>query len=138
MLYNRFHNSDPINKKDANSLNIFLDDCLVELKAQSENITITSMVGASGSFEVVESINGTSPRPNQISIVGIEDYREVSQKIISSSTTEREEMKGLPSSRVKLIVVAMILIDKAIKIISPESIKVSPYALKEGLLSELD
>ena len=46
-------------------------------------------------------------------------------------------MEGLPKSRVKLIVVAMILIDKAVKILKPKKLLVSPYALKEGVLSEL-
>lgn len=138
VLHNLFHKTEPIAKEEISSLISFLNTELQELKTEKLNLEIETLVGASGSFEVVESMNGKSISTNQISNVSLEEYKKVSSRIIGAPLTERMKMDGLPTSRVKLIVVAMILIDVVIEIIKPKKIMISPYALKEGLLSELD
>lgn len=138
VLHNGFHNSDPITQQDQNVINEYLDQSLSELADITQNLSITNMIGASGSFEVVQSLNGLPLISNATSKIEINDYTSASHNIIKSSIAERQKMQGLPSSRVKLIVVAMILIDKAMSIIKPDQLIVSPYALKEGVLSELD
>ena len=47
------------------------------------------------------------------------------------------QLPGMPLERVKLIVVAMILIDEILKLTGDVKLMVTPYALKEGLLAEL-
>ncbi len=137
VLHNGFHKSEPIAKSEISSLNSFLKSELQDLKEIVQGLKIDSMIGASGSFEVVESMNGKTISSNSISSVSLDDYRKVSSSIINASLIERNKMKGLPNSRVKLIVVAMVLINMVIDMIRPENIVISPYALKEGLLSEL-
>lgn len=137
VLFNQFHNENPISKPETAKLIGFLYSTLKELREKISGIKIDALIGASGSFEVVESMNGNSVSSTQISKVSLDDYWNVSSRIINSSFEERSKMGGLPSSRVKLIVVAMILIDVVIEIANPDEILISPYALKEGLLSEL-
>ena len=137
VLHSNFHKSDPIAKNEIADLIAFLYAELKELRALVSNLEIDSLIGASGSFEVVESMNGKVAPSEHISEVSLDDYWNVSTRVIEASYLERSEMKGLPSSRVKLIVVAMILIDMVIEMTSPKKILISPFALKEGLLSEL-
>ena len=137
VLHNAFHKSEPISTNEIEDLKEFLLDQLSVLKMKTQDLNIVSMIGASGSFEVVESMNGKAISTDSISHVSLRDYEVVSSKIIQASFEERSEMEGLPSSRTKLIVVAMILIDVVIDIIKPSEIVISPFALKEGLLSEL-
>jgi len=137
VLYNRFHKSDPISTEEISELKSFLEYELADLKTIISNNKIETLVGASGSFEVVESMNGKTISPDQISNVSLDEFWKVSTKIIKATRQERSQMEGLPESRVKLIVVAMILIEVVIKMINPEKIMISPFALKEGLLSEL-
>ena len=138
VLHNKFHHSDPISKEEISNLIAFLYDELKELALYAKSIKLEALIGASGSFEVVESMNGKKIPTSTISEVSLEEYWDVSSRIIQSSLEERKGMKGLPLSRVKLIVVAMILIDLVIEMCNPEKIMISPYALKEGLLSELN
>lgn len=135
VLHNKFHKSEPISKPEIAELISFLYAELKELRAVVQNVD--TVIGASGSFEVVESMNGKEISPNKISEVTLDDYWNVSSRIIESTLLERSKMEGLPNSRIKLIVVAMILIDLVIEMTNPKKIMISPYALKEGLLSEL-
>ncbi|MEM9545510.1 MAG: hypothetical protein AAGA77_06030 [Bacteroidota bacterium] len=137
VLHSAFHNSEPISKKEIDNIVGFIHDELMDLRSNADNVEIDSLIGASGSFEVVESMNGNPIYSNKISTVSLENYHQVSSRIINASFEERNRMEGLPSSRVKLIVVAMILIDVVIEMIQPKELRISPYALKEGLLSEL-
>ncbi|MDF1698000.1 MAG: hypothetical protein P1U56_19290 [Saprospiraceae bacterium] len=137
VLHNNFHHSEPISKKEIEILNKFLTTELKELSSIQSDIEIHSLIGASGSFEVVETMNGKEVNYHSISEVSIPIFHSVSSKIINASLVERENMDGLPPSRTKMIVVAMLLIEKVIEIIAPKNIWISPYALKEGVLSEL-
>lgn len=138
VLHNLFHKSEPIAKEESSALISFVNLELQELKSEVQNLKIETLVGASGSFEVVESMNGKTISTDKISNASLDQYKRVSSKIIQAPFSERIKMEGLPISRAKLIVVAMILIDIVIEIINPNKIMISPYALKEGLLSELD
>lgn len=137
VLHNSFHKTEPIANNEVSDLIAFLYSELAEFREAIQNIKINSLIGASGSFEVVESMNGNLISTERISEVSLDDYWNVSSRVIAASYDERSKMKGLPSSRVKLIVVAMILIDIVIEMINPEKILISPFALKEGLLSEM-
>jgi len=119
VLKNEVPLSDPVLDLEIEKIKTFLDEKLESLKEALKDRSIDALIGASGSFEVIQSMNGL----------------EVSSLVMSEVSLE--EMEGLPSSRILLIVVAMILIDKAIDIIQPKRLKISPFALKEGILSEL-
>ena len=137
VLHSNYHKSDPISKTGISSLIAFLYSTLEELRTKTQELEISALIGASGSFEVVESMNGKTISDSKLSEVSLDDYWNVSSRIIEATLKERSQMEGLPISRVKLIVVAMILIDVVIEMTNPKKIMISPFALKEGLLSEL-
>lgn len=137
VLHSKFHKSEPIAKEEISNLKDFLAIQLKEMIDLAKDWNIDALIGASGSFEVVESMNNKPILTHTTSVVSLSAYAQVSNRIIRASRTERDSMEGLPSSRVKLIVVAMILIDFVIDLVQPNEIIISPFALKEGLLSEL-
>lgn len=137
VLYNLYPISDPISTSQVLMLEAYIEQALKGLRDQIGGRSITSLVGASGSFEVVQSINGDPVQDDKASLISMSTYHQVAEKLIRSTIAQRQEMEGLPESRVKLIVVAMVLINTAVDLINPHQIQVSPYALKEGVISEL-
>ncbi|NQZ76190.1 MAG: hypothetical protein HRT61_08775 [Ekhidna sp.] len=57
-----------------------------------------------------------------------------SQKLIQKTRAERLAVPGMIAMRVDMIVVACILVDQIIRKLNIENIRVSAYALKEGIL----
>ena len=137
VLYNLTDLTDPISNTNVLLVEEYINDRLSELNSICSDKKIDSIIGASGSFEVVQSVNGDEIYSDRISTIDLDRYHKVSKIIRKSTLKEREQMEGLPASRIKLIVVAMVLIDRAIEIIQPDRLHVSPYALKEGLISML-
>ena len=66
-----------------------------------------------------------------------QDFELFEEKVISATYEDRAQLKGMPQSRVKLIVVAFILMRYVLRLTKPKQILVSPYALKEGVLMEM-
>lgn len=137
VLYNLVEKmEDPIGRGNIEELNSFLNDQLSDLRELVLNKQIDSMIGASGSFEIIQSINGDEVKLYEQSEIELSKFVEISKIIKPSSRSQREKINGLPASRSKLIVVAFLLLDKAIEIINPSKLIVSPFALKQGVLSE--
>lgn len=132
-----FHQSDPITPKEIDSIKTYIQNMLHSFLEKCQNQTLKSLVGASGSFEILESMMSNEVSTTQVSPVRLETFDELYFKIINSSEAERLQMPGLPPERVKLIVVGMILKKVIIEMFKPEYILVSPYALKEGILREM-
>jgi len=138
VLHNAFHKTEPITESEKQDVIDHLDSVLDSLKEKITGIHINTLVGASGSFEVLESIRNKSDElTNEVTSLDIEIIYPISSKIISSNYGDRLNMKGMPESRVKLIVVAMLLIEYTLKLARPEKVIISPFALKEGVISEM-
>jgi exopolyphosphatase/guanosine-5'-triphosphate,3'-diphosphate pyrophosphatase len=136
VMHNLFQKTDPINLNDENGLRIFLQNELSDLSDQVSVKHFESLVGASGSFEVLETMTGHEVSTKSNRFISLNSFKEISQRIIKAGYEERLLMKGLPENRVRLIVVAMILIEEVLKIVRPDALQVTPYALKEGILIE--
>ena len=134
VLHSGFQHSDPITSQDQDLLRAHIQEVLGNLKAFSKNIEFNSLIGASGSFEVLETMTGHPISTHRNRFIDLQSVYDICKKIIQSNSEEREAMEGLPSTRVKLIVVAMILIEEVLKITKPKAFQITPYALKEGLL----
>ena len=82
-------------------------------------------------------MSGIDPQTTKLTSVSPEYFNTLYETIISANYEQRENMAGLPKERVKLIVVGMVLKKIICDLIQPSKILVSPYALKEGILSEM-
>ncbi|HOY15056.1 MAG TPA: hypothetical protein PLY70_18045, partial [Saprospiraceae bacterium] len=138
VLHAAFHHVEPIDETSIKNLKSHVNEMLIELIEVLKPLSpVTKLVGASGSFEVLESMNGWEIATHSNHIVQIDTCRKIVTKVVEADYDTRLKMEGLPAERTKLIVVAMILIDVVLEILKPEFIEVCPYALKEGVLASL-
>lgn len=135
-LYNDFNDTDPISLESINKIEIHLEQLLTDLTLCIKSHNLNGLIGASGSFEVLSSVlTGDIPQKEVVNI-SLSDFEALSAKMIASTIDERRAVQGIPENRTKLIQVAFVMMRKIIRMYSPELIGVSPYALKEGLISE--
>ena len=97
---------------------------------------VDALVGASGTFDVLEAMLVEMKSHPLHAILDAKDFYPIYKKIVSVNLEERLKINKLPTQRAQLIVVALVLIDYVLNLIEVEKIIVSMYAMKEGMLSE--
>lgn len=136
VLYNKFMKTDPIHKADYKEAQEFLSQSLENLSSFLKDKKIDALVGSAGSFEVITSIfEARFQYPIGESFTSNE-YKKIFKEIHPLSKQQRMEYPGIPKERVVLIPIAMILIDHLLTMFNIEKVIVSPYALKEGIISD--
>ncbi|HMQ08481.1 MAG TPA: hypothetical protein PKC30_14365 [Saprospiraceae bacterium] len=136
-LYNRFVNSNPLSLEHQQSLETYLLELFQEMKKELQQWNPISLVGASGSFDVLEMMAGMQPFDGQYNILSISHFERFYQELLPTTLEDRLLIDSIPESRAKLIVTAFILIRVVLDLFPFKNIIISPYALKEGLISEL-
>ncbi len=137
VLFSEFHKNDPIKKTDVQALKAYLEKALQPLFLVLQKHDTPFLLGASGSFEVVEELLFNERQHELYSTVPVMDYHKVHGLIVGSSLAERQAMDRLPNERVELVVVAFVLIDFILKKAGIKEIVTSAYAMKEGVLYEM-
>lgn len=135
-IYNAFNDTDPISIQAIFSIESHIENLLSDMTEVIKGYNLNCLIGTSGSFEVLsEVLTGNIPQQDLVNI-SLADFEKLSMKVISSSIDERRDVKGIPENRVKFIQVAFIMMRKIIDMYAPDQIGVSPFAIKEGLISE--
>lgn len=137
VLYQKFHHSDPMSPAEVGALEDFLEMELAELVAAVKELPGYYLIGASGSFEVINDVMpriATSAHWTELDIVGISGYLD---EIISTNISRRRQIPEIPIERLDYIVVAYILIRYVFRHIPPEKLFYCEFALKEGVLAEM-
>lgn len=137
VMHAAYHKEEPIAREHETALRQHIQTVLQPLKSELTKERVSCFIGASGSFEVLESITGRPSFKNKLNTVEIADAHRIAALIISKNLEERTLLPGMPIERVKLIVVAMILIEEILKLTGEVTLQVTPYALKEGLLAAM-
>lgn len=137
VLFKRFHRSNPISSTEFQETNEFLTNCLAPLYKALEKYPTDILVGASGTFDVLEYILAKEQKYPNHAFVDVVDFYPLFHTILRTTEKERYEMKNIPNNRADMIVVAIILINFILKKVGIKKIIVSNFALKEGMLSEL-
>ncbi len=138
-LLEKFHPSDPITSGEIQQLHAFLKVQLDLLfQAHSQHLP-TTLIGCSGSFDMLSDIYCEAeniPRNAALTELpfSLDAFENISQELISKNREERLNIPGMIEIRVDMIVVACILVEYIIKKLSLSSIRVSSFALKEGIL----
>ncbi len=141
-LLEEYHQHDPIRTEHLMSLQKYFDAELKSLFEALHQHQPHTIVGSSGTFDTLSDIycakHGIDKKPGApetpLTFVG---FKEIYAELIVKNRTERMEMPGMIELRVDMIVVACSLIDYILSHYSFEKIRVSSYALKEGVLSEI-
>jgi len=137
VLYKKFHKSNPISDQEIIATNTYIKDYLAPLRIALQKFPATTLVGASGTFDVLESLLAKKITSPTHAYVAVEDFSPLYERIIKTTETERYEMQTIPDNRADMIVVALILIDYILKNVAIDQIIVSKYAMKEGIMVDL-
>jgi exopolyphosphatase/guanosine-5'-triphosphate,3'-diphosphate pyrophosphatase len=140
-LMDMFHHNDPIGPEELKNLDKFLDQQLTSLINALNQYQPGLLIGASGTFDTLSQIfsynQGVQPIDQPEQPLTIDGFHEIHQQIIKKNRYERLAMKGMVEMRVDMIVVASSLIHYILRKYHFDQVRVSTYALKEGMLSEV-
>ena len=144
-LLAKFKPSDPISIEEIEFISNYLEERLSDLFEEFKKHKITTLIGASGSFETIAAMiraddpnfeSETGKLPEAINI-DLTDFENLYQKLINSTLKERKQMKGLESMRLELIVVATLIVKFILQKLKLRILIQSNFALKEGVVYEL-
>lgn len=136
-----FIHSDPIQNDQVNQVINYLEEKLPALTAAVQSFQPDLLVGSSGTFDTLADIdalrNGISLNDKQKEYdLPLDSFRQTFQEVLKKNRAERMIIPGMIDMRVDMIVVACILINYIVDKYQLEKIRVSAYALKEGVLAK--
>lgn len=137
ILYNEFHSTEPISTESQEELHAFIDQKLGALAAALLRFPCKDLVGASGTFDVIENLLAESKAGPHHAFVAANQLGILKDKVLAATLEERRNMPVIPLDRSDMIVVAVLLIEYIIEVAHIERIIISEFALKEGVLAEL-
>jgi exopolyphosphatase/guanosine-5'-triphosphate,3'-diphosphate pyrophosphatase len=70
-------------------------------------------------------------------LINLDDYKNLHQELIQSTTAERLKMEGLEIVRVEIIVLASIFVNFILRKLTLKTIIQSNFAIKEGLMDKI-
>jgi exopolyphosphatase / guanosine-5'-triphosphate,3'-diphosphate pyrophosphatase len=138
-LVERFQHHDPIIEHEIETLNGYFRLQLEKLRLACEQFKPRVLVGCSGTFDTLSDIyrieNGLERDLGETQLpITLEAFHKIHNMLIVKDRSERLEIPGMIEMRVDLIVVASILIRYVLEAYAIQDLKISAYALKEGVL----
>ncbi|WP_421763060.1 exopolyphosphatase [Ekhidna sp.] len=138
-LVERFHKTDPITQKEIDDLHLFFDTELAPLLKACAEFKPETLIGCSGTFDTLSDIyceeNGIERNEDATEYpFGKDAFQWIFENLIKKNRIERLAIPGMIEMRVDMIVVACVLIDYILDNLSLNYIRISGYALKEGIL----
>ncbi|VXD17046.1 Ppx/GppA phosphatase family protein [Marinoscillum sp. 108] len=138
-MVEKFQKSDPITNEQITSLKGYLKENLEELFEACTTFHPKTLIGSSGTFDTLSDIyrltNGIEKAEEETEYpLTLEAFELIYSDLLLKTRAQRLEIPGMIPLRVDMIVVACVLIDFIISQLSLENIRVSAYALKEGVL----
>lgn len=138
-LVEQFHKSDPIKMDEMMELSAYFDKELKELAKAVAEHKPTILIGCSGTFDTLCDIfyqgMGLQRDENATEYsLPIKGFDIIFQELLVKDREERLAIPGMIEMRVDMIVVACVLVDYLIHTFNLQDMRVSAYALKEGVL----
>lgn len=138
-MVEKFHKTDPISKDEITALEKYLFDSLQELFEACAKFRPSTLIGSSGTFDTLSEIYqakiGAKKVENATELpLTIDVFREIFHDLIVKNRDQRLKIPGMIPMRVDMIVVAVVLVKFIIDSLDIKQIRVSAYALKEGVL----
>lgn len=137
VLHYHFHQYEPISAQNITAQYAFLEKTLEPLAVALQQYPITTLIGASGTFDVLEHAMKIEEQSKHSATVQIGAFQPFFDEVIQANLEERIAMESVPNSRAKLIVVALILVDFILKKYEIEQLIVSSFAMKEGMIQQI-
>jgi exopolyphosphatase / guanosine-5'-triphosphate,3'-diphosphate pyrophosphatase len=142
-LMDQFFKQDPIAQESIDAEKAYLADKLSPLTIAVEKYKPKVLVGSSGTFDTLCDIDALSKGDSSrqqvqpaASDLAISDYYNIHRELLSKNHNERLAIPGMLEMRVDMIVLASIVVDFVLQKYNLQEIRVSAYALKEGVLQQ--
>ncbi len=137
-----YHRHDPILSAERDALHAHYDDVLGTLQQAMLDFRPRVLVGSSGTFDTLSEIycqrNQLPFRSDQPETpLTHEAFQEIHAELISKNRSDRMQIPGMIEMRVDMIVVASCLIQYLVDHYDFQKIRVSSFALKEGVLAKM-
>ena len=141
-LLDRFDIQDPISPENLEELTQYFRTTLGELLVAAKQWQPRTLVGASGTFDTLCDIHA---HQNQLTVaddacerpISADSFSAILQDLLRKNRAERLAIPGMIEMRVDMIVVAAWLIQFVLTELDLKKLRVSAYALKEGVLREM-
>jgi len=137
VLHRRFHHSDPMSEDEIIALEKFVEAELAELVSIVKALPAYYLIGASGSFEVINDVMFRTHESAHWSELDIGELPAYLDEIIRTNISARRQIPEIPIERLDYIVVAYALIRYVFREIPPQKLFFCDFALKEGVLAEM-
>ncbi len=142
-LMDRFHQVDPISDESRAELMQYLDVELTELLEAAKKYSPKTLIGSSGTFDTLceiyhkeQGLDFSLEQKTEYTLP-VDTFYQVNEEVISKNREERINIPGMILMRVDMIVVACCLIEWVMDNLRIEEIRVSTYALKEGVVDTI-
>jgi len=141
-LLDLFHKHEPIALEDLNALEAYASDQLSDLLKALQQYKPHTLIGSSGTFDTLSAIYCAEEKipvdadSKEVPLT-IKAYKSIHKELVTKNREERLAIPGMITMRVDMIVVASALIDFLLTRHDFSNIRVSTYALKEGVLSQI-
>jgi len=142
-LMDKFHRTDPIPAASITELNAFLEAQLASLFSTLSSFSLDNLIGSSGAFETfaevieLEKGNPFDLKKTKTYLFKENEFLAVTDKLINSSHTERENNKGIAPIRVDMIVVSALVTRFIMKRLGISAVVMTTNSLKEGILADM-
>jgi exopolyphosphatase/guanosine-5'-triphosphate,3'-diphosphate pyrophosphatase len=142
-LMDKFMKSDPISMRSVQMMDDFFREKLLPLANACHQYAPKILIGSSGTFDTLIDMffmkeKGVLPDETQVSFeYSLNEFYRAYDELLFKNHAERMAISGMIELRVDMIVVAMCLIRFVIQTLDIQQIKISSYALKEGVMAKL-
>ncbi|WP_394990767.1 phosphatase [Emticicia sp.] len=142
-LMDKFMKSDPISMRSVQTMDDFFREKLLPLTNACHQYAPKVLIGSSGTFDTLIDMffmkeNGVLPDAKQVSFeYSMNEFYRAYNELLFKNHTQRMTIAGMIELRVDMIVVAMCLIRFVIQMFDIQRIRVSSYALKEGVMAKI-
>lgn len=142
-LMDKFMKSDPISMRSVQMMDDFFREKLLPLANACHQYAPKVLIGSSGSFDTLIDMQymkekGQLPASNEVAFeYSLPEFYWAYDELIFKNHAERMQISGMIELRVDMIVVAMCLIRFIIQTLEIQRIRVSSFALKEGVMAKV-
>jgi len=135
-IYQMFKLNDPLNEKDCSDIENYLNESCGDF---FDDVKAKELIGASGTFETFYELcfNERYPERKTVSMSRDEMMPHLSD-VINSTQAEREKNEWIIPIRKKMAPIAAVKIQWIMRKLDIETVSISPFSLKEGVLKNLD
>jgi exopolyphosphatase/guanosine-5'-triphosphate,3'-diphosphate pyrophosphatase len=137
VLFQTFQQNDPLTPEEIHRATAHLEAALAPVAEAARVFAPVALIGASGTFDVLERLLAPAPGASTWSELPVEGVRRAIDTLMRSTPEERAAMPEVPPVRAQPIALAMVLIEVSLRLSGCERVLYSQYALQHGLLGEI-